>query len=253
MIAFFKKGKQIDKNDYQSHFELFSELVEAQMALVASGQVQEFDRRDVLRDILESRLEHMADSFWEKDEERMRTTGSPMKFDDLLVRIQRWMTVLNNKGMAHKRPTSKTNAISIQTSSVPAKPTYANRLTNSQPKQQSTERCNICGSIHATEDCHQLANSDLESRKNLLMKRRLCFHCFDPDHMANQCPKRRFICCNLCGKHHATLLHDQSYASPPRPSTAALPFRSSVSSELHAEANATDYPLVNGAIVNPTL
>ena len=64
-----KKGKQIDKNDYQAHFELFSELVEAQMALVASGQVQEFDRRDVLRDILESRLEHMADSFWEKDEE----------------------------------------------------------------------------------------------------------------------------------------------------------------------------------------
>ena len=56
--------------------------------LVASSQVQEFDRRDVLRDILESRLEHMSNRFWQKDEEKMRTTGSPMKFDDLLVQIQ---------------------------------------------------------------------------------------------------------------------------------------------------------------------
>ena len=183
----------------------------------------------------------------------MRTKGSPMKFDDLLIHIQRWMTVLNNKGKVHKRPTSKTNATSSQTSPVPAKPTYANRLINSQPKQQSTERCNICRSIHATEDCHQLANSDLESRKNLLMKRRLCFHCFDPDHMANQCPKRRFICCNLCGKHHATLLHDHNYATPPRPTADTLTFRSSVSSEHHAAANATANSSANGAIVNLTL
>ena len=129
-----KKGGQIDENDYDTHFELYSDLKEAQMMLVASRQVQEFDRRDVLRDILESRLKHMENSFWLKDEEKMRTTGSPMKFDDLLIHIQRWMTVLNNKGKVHKRPTSKTNATSSQLSSVPAKLTYANRLINSQPK-----------------------------------------------------------------------------------------------------------------------
>ena len=183
----------------------------------------------------------------------MRTTGSPMKFDDLLIHIQRWMTVLNNKGKVHKRPTSKTNATSSQTSPVPAKPTYANRLINSQPKQQSTERCNICGSIHATEDCHQLVNSDLESRKNLLLSRGLCFHCFEPDHIAKECPKRKFICCAFCRRHHATLLHDHSYSSPPRPTADTLPFRSSVSSELHAAGNVTANPSANGAIVNPTI
>ena len=46
-----KKGRQIDENDYNAHFELYSDLKEAQMMLVASSQVQEFDRRDVLRDI----------------------------------------------------------------------------------------------------------------------------------------------------------------------------------------------------------
>ena len=183
----------------------------------------------------------------------MRTTASPMKFDDLLIHIQRWMTVLNNKGKVHKRPTSKTNATSSQISSVPAKPTYANRLVNSQPQQQSTERCYICGSIHATEDCHHLVNSDLESRKNLLLSRGLCFHCFEPDHIAKECAKRRFICCTLCKRHHATLLHDHSYASPPRPTADARQFRPSVSSDAHAAANVATSSSANGTIVNPTI
>ena len=248
-----KKGGQIDKDDYDAHFELYSNLKEAQMMLVASHQVQEFDRRDVLRDILESRLDHMSDKFWLKDEEKMRTMGSPMKFDDLLIHIQRWMTVLNNKGKAHKRPTSKTTAISPQTSSAPAKPTYANRLVNSQPKQQSTERCNICGSIHATEDCHQLVSSDVESRKNLLLSRGLCFHCFESDHLAKECAKKKFICCAICKRHHATLLHDHRYASPPRTTADRHPFRPSVSPEAYAATNVAASASTNGAIVNPTI
>ena len=183
----------------------------------------------------------------------MRTTASPMKFDDLLVHIQRWMTVLNNKGMAHKRPTSKTNAISSLASSVPAKPTYASRLINSKPQQQSTERCNICRSIHATEDCYQLVNNDIESRLSLLSNKGLCYHCFEPDHKAKECAKRRFISCNICKKHHATLLHNRSYASPPKPTADVRQFRPSVSSEACAAANVVANSSANGAIVNPTI
>ena len=240
-----KKGGQVDKNDYDTHFELYSNLKEAQMMLVASRQVQEFDRRDVLRDILDSRLEHMSNSFWIKDEEMMRTTGKPMKFNDLLVHVQRWMTVLKNKGMAHKRPSSGTNAISA--SSVPAKPTYANRLISSRPKQQPTERCNICGSIHATEVCHQLVNNDLESRKSLLLSRGLCFHCFEPDHLAKECPRKKFVCCAYCKKHHATLLHDHSYTSPQRTTADARQFRPSVSSAYATSSSGNDVD------VNPTI
>ena len=249
-----KKGKQIDKNDYQSHFELFSELVEAQMALVASGQAQEFDRRDVLRDILESRLEHMADSFWEKDEERMRTTGSPMKFDDLLVRIQRWMTVLNNKGMAHKKPTSKIAAVTSQTSSNTTKQTYASRLVNSQPKQQSTAKCNICGSVHATEECNQLVNIDVDARMNLLSSKGLCFHCFEPGHQAKACTNRANISCKVCKRKHATLLHDRKFASPSKLSVNSLPFRPRApSAKENGAADAAPNPAMNAAVVNPTI
>ena len=249
-----KKGKQIEKNDYQSHFELFSELVEAQMALVASNQVQEFDRRDVLRDILESRLEHMADSFWEKDEEKLRTTGSAMKFDDLLVRIQRWMTVLNNKGMAHKKPTTKIAAVASQASSNSTKQTYASRLVNSPPKQQSTERCNICGSIHATEDCNQLVNIDVDARMNLLSSKGLCFHCFEPGHQAKACTNRANISCKICKRKHATLLHDRKYASPSKLSANSLPFRPRApSTKENGAADAAPNPLMNAAVVNPTI
>ena len=250
-----KKGKQIDENDYQSHFELYSELVEAQMALVASDQAQEFDRRDVLRDILESRLEHMANSFWKKDEERMRTTGSQMKFDDLLILIQRWMTVLNNKGMAHKKPTSKIAAISSNTSSNPQKQSYANRVANSPPKQQCTERCNICGSVHATEDCNSLVNIDVEARMNLLSSKGLCFHCFEPGHQAKACTKRASLSCKICKRRHATLLHDRKYTSPTKLSANSLPFRPRTTStkDGHDSAITPSNPSTEGAAVNPTI
>ena len=225
------------------------------MALEASCQVQEFDRRDVLRDILESRLEHMANSFWKKDEEKMRTTGSPMKFNDLLVLIQRWMTVLNNKGMAHKRPTSKIAAVSSHTSSNPAKSTYASRLINSPPKQQSTERCNICSSIHATEDCLQLVNVDVEARMNLLSSKGLCFHCFESGHQAKNCTKKASLSCKICKKRHATLLHDRKYASPSKLSATSLPFRPMAppTNESSAATSVAATPTSNGAIVNPTI
>ena len=223
--------------------------------LVASSQVQEFDRRNVLRDILESRLEHMSNCFWQKDEEKMRTTGSPMKFDDLLVQIQRWMTVLNNKGMAHKKPTSKIAAISYQNSSAPTKASCANRVAHSPPKEQSTERCNICGSIHATEDCHQLVNVDVEARMNLLSAKSLCFHCFEANHQAKSCPNRAKVSCSICKKRHATLLHDRKYSSPSKLTVNALPFRPRAPStkESHAAANVAATPTPSGAIVNPTI
>ena len=182
----------------------------------------------------------------------MRTTGSPMKFDDLLVQIQRWMTVLNNKGMAHKRPTSKT-AISHHTSSNPAKPTYANQLANSPPVQQSTERCNICGSIHATEDCLLLVNSDVEARLQLLSNKGLCFHCFEPNHQAKGCAKKALISCAICKKRHSTLLHDRRYVSSPKPTVNECPFRSRTPSrESNAAADVAASP-TGSALVNPMI
>ena len=247
-----KKGKQINENDYDAHFELYSDLKEAQMMLIASSQEQEFDRRDVLRDILDTRLEHMANSFWKKDEEKLRTTGSPMRFDDLLVQIQRWMTVLNNKGMAHKKPASKIAAITSQTSSHPVKQTYANRLVNSPPKQQSTERCNVCSSVHATEDCHQLVNAGVDERMNILASKGLCFHCFESGHVAKACVNRKT--CKRCNKRHATLLHDRKFTSPTKLTANALPFRPRASStrESNAAAAAAATP-ASDAVVNPTI
>ena len=182
----------------------------------------------------------------------MRTTGSPMKFDDLLVQIQRWMTVLNNKGMAHKRPTSKT-AISHHTSSNLAKPTYAYQLANSPPVQQSTERCNICGSIHATEDCLLLVNSDVEARLQLLSNKGLCFHCFEPNHQAKGCAKKALISCAICKKRHSTLLHDRRYVSSPKSTVNERPFRPRTPSrESNAAADVAATP-TGGVFANPMI
>ena len=185
----------------------------------------------------------------------MRTTGSPMNFDDLLVQIQRWMTVLNNKGMAHKKPTSKIAAVSSQASSAPAKSTYASRVANSPPKQQSTERCNICASVHATEECLQLVNVDVEARMNLLSAKGLCFHCFDANHQAKSCPNRSNISCAICKKRHATLLHDRKYTSPSKLTVNALPFRPRAPStrESNAAASVAAIPSMSSATVNPTI
>ena len=58
------QGPQIDENDYAAHVSLYTKLREAQTVINASSNPNEFDRRDIIRKILNARLVHLRTRFW---------------------------------------------------------------------------------------------------------------------------------------------------------------------------------------------
>ena len=231
-IRAITRGKQIDANDYSSHLALYTQLREAQSVVERAGDkstANEFNRRDVIRDILNARLAHLSDRFWREDEKSKRTNGRSFAFQDLLDELQQWLSILRAKyPEGFEAATAKKSAIAaVATVTKPTTtPTYANRLVESPPKIQQTTRCNECGGLHETSSCNVLLNMNVEQRVEALSKRGLCFHCMNPGHRASSCNQRPT--CQKCSRKHATMLHDRKFESPKKKtsmSAAALPFR----------------------------
>ena len=103
------KGKQIAPLYYEGHLALYAELSEAQAMVNATGNNTEFNRRNIICDIVVARLEHYATKFWTKDEKRIRKTGKPFTFKDLLKELQKWMVILTNRSINEKRHDNSNN------------------------------------------------------------------------------------------------------------------------------------------------
>ena len=225
-------GKQLAQYDQDGHLHLYADLKKAEAVAVSIGATDEFERRDVVQQIINARLNHMADRFLLKDEQRLRDTGKQLDFDDLLQEIGSWMWVLRARSSGNVNDPSKKASVAAVTSSASnaprnnAKGTYATKLANSPPKQQSNVTCNVCGGRHSTQECNTLREMSVEKRVEALQQRHLCFHCMVSGHRASTCTHRPT--CNICSKKHATLLHDRKFQDKPQQSTLsanALTFR----------------------------
>ena len=206
----------------------------------ATGNSTEFHRRDVIQDIINSRLDHLSTKFWTEDEKRYRETGRAFTFDDLLVEVQKWLVILGNKGINEKvqtnsGQTNKNNktanvnstttkgkkdvqAAQQEQATTNSTTSMASHIANSPKQQQSTTRCGICDSIHETSDCHILVNSSVDDRIKKLGEKGLCYHCLQSGHTARYCTQRP--ACNVCKKPHNTLMHREKMVYNQNRSTA---------------------------------
>ena len=232
------KGKQIGQNDYQAHLDIFAELVEAQAMVNATGNSTEFHRRDVIQDIINSRLDHLSTKFWTEDEKRFRETGKAFTFDDLLTEVQKWLVILGNKGINEKakegnngqnnnnkgnRQTANVNASSGRGNGPVSTTTqgYAGKVGNSPAKLQSTDRCAVCESVHQTIDCNVLLGLSHEDRKAKIHEKGICFYCLKKGHTSKFCPHPRPIC-GICNRpNHNSVMHRGSSFRNPN----SLPFQ----------------------------
>ena len=231
-IRAITRGKPIDSNDYSNHLALYTQLREAQSVVMTAGSgfhANEFNRRDVIREILNARLPHLTDRFWREDEKSKRTTGRSFAFQDLLNELQQWLAILRAKNPEGYEAANAKKAVIAAISSAPkpaSTPTYAKRLVESPPKVQQTTKCNECGGLHETSSCNVLLAMSVEQRVEALSRRGLCFHCMNPGHRASSCTQRPT--CQKCSRKHATMLHDRKFESPKKKtsmSAAALPFQ----------------------------
>lgn len=80
------------------------------------------------------------------------------------------------------------------------------------------EKCKLCSNNHAIYKCEIFNREDLDGRKQLVLKHRLCMNCLRTGHSKQECKnKSRCKVCN--GKHHTSIHDDQLSSSKSKEST----------------------------------
>ena len=227
-----------------AHVNLYAQLRTAFAIASSTGSAADLNRPDILRNVIEMRLEHLSVKFWKKNAKKQDTSGSELGFEDMMAMLSNWIRILAQKGVPLKSKVVKIAATEVS---------QINGRNVSQGKKfgmtkstiQSTASCNICGSAHKTEECEELLKLDVEGRIEKLYEKRLCYHCMAADHVARLCSNRPQ--CDQCGKNHASLLHDR--INLPQTSKYAIRSRQESSVAVSSTETSTKSP----AAANPKI
>ena len=140
-------GLEIQSSDHKRHFHLASTLQKAKKIAHTCGELYHCERKELLQDIINKRVPHLADKFWEKHHEAT-LRGISFSFDNLVNMVQTWAIIQQSKGV------EEIPAATMYNSRAPT--LYNDAPTSGEQRPQSTERCNVCSGTHVKEECHQL-------------------------------------------------------------------------------------------------
>jgi len=89
---------------------------------------------------------------------------------------------------------------------------------NPLKRKLRTKECYLCCKGHATRNC--LLFPTVESRRQVLREKGLCFICLGTGHTQSVCPKKQTHTCNCCKKmgHHVALCYEAVQKMPVGPS-----------------------------------
>ena len=214
VIQSILKGDPIKQNDYNGHIKLYASLKNADaLANVVGSQSQVMDAKTVIN-IVNARLPHMADRFLLHAEQQRSIAHRNVDFSDLKKHMDSWIWVLQQKFPDGQQEQKKANVAAVSSTQQQRsnqKQTFSQRLVNSPPKQQHkiAPTCTYCGARHACQDCSELKKMPVKQRVIALQTKNLCFHCMTTGCRARSCKDRPT--CGICGKSHATLLHDKDF------------------------------------------
>ena len=232
LIRQLTAGNRIGEMDYDGHITLFTKMIQAETMAASIGQFSQLDRREVIAEIVENRLQHFIKDFWKQDRDLRRFQSRSMAFSDLKLMIQDWISTLSSRratlppktvkaaiiGAKPQQPTSGEVEDPIKDLNVNAhqvapnrKPAFSGAVKDGRRKPQSTDKCLVCDSVHKTEACNVFAQMPVDKRVDKAYELRICFICLEKGHIAPDCtitPK----CANCKGRHH-TLFHGRQ---PPK-------------------------------------
>ena len=232
VIQSILKGDPIKQNDYNGHIKLYASLKNAGALANAVGSQNQFMDSKTVINVVTARLPHMADRFLLHAEQQRSIAQRNVDFSDLKKHMDSWIWVLQQKYPDGQQEQKKANVAAV--SSAPQqrsnqKQTFSQRLVESPPKQQHkiAPTCTYCGARHSCHECSELKKLPVKQRVLALQSKNLCFHCMSSGCRARSCKDRPT--CGVCGKSHATLLHDKDYvhkkAQPTQLSPEAIEFR----------------------------
>lgn len=65
--------------------------------------------------------------------------------------------------------------------------------------------CPLCNSSHDLDDCQLFLKKTVEQRKEYLKQNKMCFACYEKNHISRGCLRKRK--CKKCNKPHPSALH----------------------------------------------
>ena len=220
LLERLSKGKQLPANDVDAHVILYAELRNLHTTASNAGNTADFSR-ETIRKIVRNRLDHLANSFFTKDQKSVVKHSRHLDFEEMMDFIRNWIAILNSKGAPLNQSTVKVAALENVGDGEKMGPlTFAQKAnpTTSPPKQQPT--CSVCSNYHPASQCSKLAAMAVDDRAKELMKKGLCFGCLGPGHRQPDCPLPAPVCMQ-CREPHNSVLHGRKIPAPRQRSRSA--------------------------------
>ena len=90
-------GKPIGEYDLDGHLGLFTKILKAEAMAAEIGQMDQLHRRDVIAEIAEGRVRHIAKELWEKDADLKYEENRCINFSDFKRLLHRWISILTTR------------------------------------------------------------------------------------------------------------------------------------------------------------
>ena len=110
----------------------------------------------------------------------------------------------NSKRDGKNPPSAKQKSSSFATGITTPPGGEAGNHVNQGNTGGKAKLCLLCNKTHDLDDCVELLKKTMDERKTFLYERKLCFACYEPDHVSKGCVKRRT--CKKCKKRHPIAL-----------------------------------------------
>ena len=140
--------------------------------------------------------------------------------------VQVQATTYMNPIMKWHTSTSKYNPWPNKENRAFQKQSYSKSYNTSTNGAQAQKKpyCHFCkNNDHSIPDCKEFAQKTYRDKMAFINTNRLCFRCAKHRGLAKDCRSR--IICEICGKQHATVLHNPEHSGNPstnKPSAAAV-------------------------------
>ena len=202
----FKKG-QLNQKLTASHYDVLADLQVIYSTAKRSKCDDEFDKVDIIREVVARKMECYRQKFWEEEAKARKESGEEKVYFQSVIDF-----LANQSEIAALMGTveGQKQTVNVNATLVAEGPqTWSQTVRDSPKKPQGPlpirEVCAECGKNHSTKLCRILINLPEEKVLPRIRELGLCFKCAEKGHIARDC-KVKPSCAN-CGNNHLTILH----------------------------------------------
>lgn len=224
-------------------------LTEIKHVMVDLDIAGELEHPRTLREVIEKLPPYLRDRWLRVTDGIMEEERRTVRFRDLVDFLSREVRVKKNPLFGQPSATDGKPARFL-------KPGRTQCSAATAVKQTVGENCPFCSGSHFLDDCSDMKWRPLQERKAFIQAQRLCFGCLRKGHVAKFCKRR--LSCGVCGKRHATLLHQQPGDTTRSGATQSGPANSSpvqvTSGRISTDAGMTRtlMPVVPVRVISPS-